>query len=426
MGHDSAAVRQRGQKGTTAVSSNNGNNAKKSGRHGQNEEQASSGLAGLLKFILVLIFLAVGGLAVFAFAVPDDNYPVPFSYPSLPSIQVNNHLAKAERLYDGLLLGPEHIEHYKGDMYTGLIDGRVVKISNKGQISTVARFDTGHHCDVHDDEEECDKKAPYTCPLGFKFHTDGFMYICDTYLGLHKVNVNTGEVKVLLPSSVLVGGRPLNFLNNIDIGSDGIIYLSDSSAYPKHTLFLDLLDGRPTGRLFRYDPVRNTTNILLDNLGFANGVQLSKNEDFVLVSETFRARIMKYNLKGKNAGKADVFAENLPLFPDNIRPSVSGGFWVAGPLTRYKEKKYNLFDFIGPRPWLRKILTLLPPEWLAGIWDTGSMLVELNPKGEIVRMLMDEEGTTIVKTTSVEDVKGVLYLGSYHEPYIGRLDARNL
>jgi len=46
-------------------------------------------------------------------------------------------------------------------------------------------------------------------------------------------------------------------------------------------------------RLLRYDPLHNSTEVLLDNLHFANGVQLSRYSDFVLVVETSRARVMK-------------------------------------------------------------------------------------------------------------------------------------
>ena len=46
-------------------------------------------------------------------------------------------------------------------------------------------------------------------------------------------------------------------------------------------------------RLLRYDPLHNSTEVLLDNLHFANGVQLSRYDDFVLVAEGSRARIVK-------------------------------------------------------------------------------------------------------------------------------------
>jgi len=47
-------------------------------------------------------------------------------------------------------------------------------------------------------------------------------------------------------------------------------------------------------RLLRYDPLRNSTEVLLDSLHFANGVQLSRYGDFVLVVEASRARIIKF------------------------------------------------------------------------------------------------------------------------------------
>jgi len=49
-------------------------------------------------------------------------------------------------------------------------------------------------------------------------------------------------------------------------------------------------------RFLRYDPLHNSTEVLLDNLSFANGVQLSRYDDFVLVAETARARIKKFVL----------------------------------------------------------------------------------------------------------------------------------
>ena len=47
-------------------------------------------------------------------------------------------------------------------------------------------------------------------------------------------------------------------------------------------------------RLLRYDPLHNSTEVILKNLHFANGVQLSKYDDFILVAECSRARIIKF------------------------------------------------------------------------------------------------------------------------------------
>jgi len=53
----------------------------------------------------------------------------------------------------------------------------------------------------------------------------------------------------MLPCGINIDGRPLNFLNDLDIDTDGNIYLSDSSRYQRRDFLLDRLDGRGTGRL---------------------------------------------------------------------------------------------------------------------------------------------------------------------------------
>jgi sugar lactone lactonase YvrE len=40
-------------------------------------------------------------------------------------------------------------------------------------------------------------------------------------------------------------------------------------------------------------------------------------------------RIVKYWLKGPKAGSHEIFFDNLPGYPDNIRSDGRGGFWVA-------------------------------------------------------------------------------------------------
>lgn len=57
-------------------------------------------------------------------------------------------------------------------------------------------------------------------------------------------------------------------------------------------MLLELL-GTPTGRLVKYDPKTKKNTVLLNGLHFANGVQLSKNEDFVLVADMMQSRIMR-------------------------------------------------------------------------------------------------------------------------------------
>ncbi|CAG7828399.1 unnamed protein product, partial [Allacma fusca] len=84
---------------------------------------------------------------------------------------------------------------------------------------------------------------------------------------------------------------------------------------------------------------------------FANGVQLSENEDFVLVSESIRSRVLRYHLKGPKAGQKDVFMDGLPGVPDNIRSNGKGGFYIV--LTQPRQ---FFGDNIGRLPIVRKII----------------------------------------------------------------------
>ena len=48
-----------------------------------------------------------------------------------------------------------------------------------------------------------------------------------------------------------------------------------------------------------------------------------------LVNETGSYRTLRYWLKGEKAGTSDIFADNLPSFPDNITFNGKDRFWVA-------------------------------------------------------------------------------------------------
>lgn len=54
--------------------------------------------------------------------------------------------------------------------------------------------------------------------------------------------------------------------------------------------FFILLEGEATGRLLRYDLPTKTTHVVLDGLAFPNGVQFSKDQSFLLFTETTNCR----------------------------------------------------------------------------------------------------------------------------------------
>ena len=72
------------------------------------------------------------------------------------------------------------------------------------------------------------------------------------------------------------------------------------------------IEGRPSGRLLRYDPATRATHVLARNLMFANGVALSPGQDFLIVAESFRMRLQRFNITGPKAGTLEQFGPILP------------------------------------------------------------------------------------------------------------------
>jgi sugar lactone lactonase YvrE len=69
--------------------------------------------------------------------------------------------------------------------------------------------------------------------------------------------------------------------------SDGTVYFSDASTrFGFDRWFLACLESRHTGRLLKYDPRTGKASVVLDNLAFANGVALPRDEAFVIVCES--------------------------------------------------------------------------------------------------------------------------------------------
>ncbi|ELU04275.1 hypothetical protein CAPTEDRAFT_171602 [Capitella teleta] len=372
----------------------------------------------LVTFVLPIVFLLI-----VVIVVPSKVNAVEYSLPNPPvwegPLKPNDLLLQSERIFEGKIKGPESMVNQNGHIYTGTADGKVLHIY-KGEIQVLATLGQPP-CGSFADEPNCGR------PLGMRIDKEGYLVVIDTYLGLFRINVATGDVFQIFSTSMKIGNRDPVFMNDLDVASDGMMYITDSSIFQRREFPLDVLEGRNHGRLIQYDPETNSSRVILENLAFANGVQLSKKEDFVLVAETTRFRIIKYHLKGPKTGRAEVFIENLPVSPDNIRRSSTGGFWVAGAVCRGHHMTFNLFDWIGPKPWLRSLVSRQLPLWLVhkALMPCG-MILELNQQGDIVRAFMDPSGEKVAFLSEVEDDSGILYLGSFSTPFMSRLNINKL
>ncbi|XP_032715237.1 adipocyte plasma membrane-associated protein isoform X6 [Lontra canadensis] len=237
-----------------------------------------------------------------------------------------------------------------------------------------------------------------------------------------------GEVKLLISSETPIEGRKMSFVNDLTITQDGRkIYFTDSSSkWQRRDYLLLVMEGTDDGRLLEYDTETKEVKVLLDQLRFPNGVQLSPTEDFVLVAETTMARIRRFYLSGLMKGGADLFVENLPGFPDNIRPSSSGGYWV-GMATIRSNPGFSMLDFLSERPFIKRmIFKLFSQETVMKFVPRYSLVLELSDSGAFRRSLHDPNGQVVSYISEVHEHDGHLYLGSFRAPFLCRLSLQSV
>jgi sugar lactone lactonase YvrE len=343
------------------------------------------GAVGMIT-ILILIFFSQP-------AIIDPAAYTPLKPQKLSgALASNSLLQKAELLAVGRINGPEEVAvDRQGRIYGGTQDGKIMRLLPDGQLETFAETNGR--------------------PLGIQFDKNENLIVCDAYKGLLSINPQ-GESRVLTTSA---DGVPFKFTDALDISSNGIIYFTDaSSKYGQNEYMYDLLESKPYGRFLSYDPATGKTRVLLETLYFANGVALSKQEDFVLINETYRYRIIRYWLKGPKAGTDEIFIDNLPGFPDNISSNHNGIFWLALFTVRN-----TAADKLHPFPFLKAQLSKLPK----ALWPKPKpygLVLALNEQGEIIKSLHDPEGKHLKEITSAREYDGYLYLGSLHNDRIGK------
>ena len=66
-----------------------------------------------------------------------------------------------------------------------------------------------------------------------------------------------------------------------------------SSQYAIHNGWLDIVEAKAYGKVFHYNPTVGRTTLLKKHLHSCNGIALSSGEDFLIVAEFSRARLLK-------------------------------------------------------------------------------------------------------------------------------------
>ncbi|KAJ7979231.1 Strictosidine synthase [Quillaja saponaria] len=287
-------------------------------------------LAGFLAFTIQIFFSSPISL---------DTLELPTASPFL--LPINNQLQKVIKLGEGLLKDPDDV----------CVDEEGTLIQQLGMVGL-----------------------------------EGGLIVCDSEKGLLKVGED--GVTVLVSH---VNGSKLRFADDVIEASDGGLYFSVASTkFELHNWYLDVLEAKPHGQLIKYDPSSNETSVVLDKLAFANGVALSKEEDYLVICETWTYRCLKYWLNRVKKGETEIFIENLPGAPDNINLAPDGSFWIAlFQLTsdgRFVHTSKVFKHLVASSPRLIKLMN--------GVYRKA-MVVNVAADGKIIRKFDDPNGKVI-------------------------------
>ncbi|KAK3019888.1 hypothetical protein RJ639_002937, partial [Escallonia herrerae] len=387
---------------------------------------------------LILLTLIMGFIIMDPFDLSPvgghDFRPVKNDIASYQKVMENWHGDNQNRLGLGVrefvdqVYGPESLEFdaVGRGPYAGLADGRVVRWMGENN----AGWETFAIVTRNWSEKLCARGVDSTTskqwkheprcgrPLGLRFHKEsGELYIADSYYGLMVVGPEGG---LATPLATHVEGKPILFANDLDIHKNGSIFFTDTSKrYNRVNHFFIMLEGESTGRLLRYDPPTRTTHVILEGLAFPNGVQISKDQSFLLFTETTNCRVMRYWLEGPRSGTTELMAD-LPGFPDNVRLNEKGQFWVAIDCCRTRAQEVLVHN-----PWLRNIYFRLPfpMRYLAKMMGTKmySVISLFDEKGEIVDVLEDKKGAAMKLVSEVRETKGKLWIGTVAHNQIATL-----
>ena len=354
-----------------------------------------------LKFIPFL-------LACSLFASSCSIQPVTWQPPAKPAftgkLSLNDKLVKATKIDLNGWYGPEEFAFDEaGNIYCGVHRGE--QDFTKGAILKITRDGTV--------EEYLHTDAWVT---GMQFDKMGNLIALIQNVGLVSINPNK-EITTLVSKDT--EGRPIKMGSGLKIAKDGKIYFANlsskntTSAKYINQLFLEL---KPTGGVFCYDPTTKYLTSLSNGNYFANGLALSKDEDFLLVSETSKYRILKYWLKGEKVGTPEVFLDNLAGFPNNITLRENGNFWVG-----FSTKRNDQLDKIHPKKRIKQLVYSLPSFVQPKVEKFG-MVLEISETGNIVQALFDSKGEIVIEAGAVKENQNYLYLGGDIVSYIARYE----
>jgi ribose transport system permease protein len=319
--------------------------------------------------------------------------------------QQNDRLVGAEAIGLDQVEGPEDVILDRQDrLYGSTRDGNIIRFSG-------TRFE---------------KREVFAHiggrPYGMQFDKDENLIVCVGGMGVYGVKPS-GEVFKVTDET----GRTWTKLNDdsrvrmaddLDIAPDGKIYFSDcTTRYEAANYPLEVVEGRPNGRVLCYDPATGTTRKVIKSFYFPNGVCIAHDGRSALIASTTDCRIYRHWLAGPSSGKTQILIDEMPGHPDNINRASDGNYWLA--LVGIRGPAFDLS--MRKAAFRRRMAKQVPlDEWLGPNLNYGCV-VKFDEAGNILETFWDPTGLSHASVTSIREHKGYLYLGGLENNRIGRI-----
>lgn len=348
-----------------------------------------------MKYFLIIL----SSILLYFLIWPNNVEPISWQSTSANPLPKTTYIKNYKLLKFKLGHGPEDIAvDNEGNVYGGLKQGVIEVVSSDNSKNLNWTNTAGR-------------------PLGLHFDQEKNLVIADAKRGLLKVSQDGKRVELLVDK---YNDLRFNLTDDLDIASDGKIYFSDASyKYPPGETVYAFIESNANGRFLVYDPEFKKTTLLLDKLYYANGIAISQDEDFVLVVESTRYRVVRYWLKGERKGKADIFIDNIDGVPDGISRASDGGFWL--PLV---SRRSAILDKFSDKPFIRKIISRIPA-WARPIPKGSARFLKLSKDGKIEQSF-EIDPTVIKNVSSVQEHGNSIYLGSYSEKIILKITTSSI
>jgi sugar lactone lactonase YvrE len=335
------------------------------------------GWAACFALLAVVVYLLVAPTRV-----EPASWPRPEAAPLEGPFAANELLREHRAIATGT--GPEDVAIAgDGRMFTGLADGRVLVID--GDAAPRTWCTTGGR------------------PLGLAFAPDGALWIADARKGLLRTDDGGAIVQTIDHAD---DGSRIGLADELVFTKAGTVWFPDpSTRWDVEDSVPDALENQATGRVLHHDPRAGTTEVVFDELRFANGIVLADDEQSLLVAETFAYRVTRLWIDGPKKGTREPFTAALPGFVDNLDLDANGTLWIGIPSLRS-----GLLDALLPHPWLRRVLSRVPLA-LQPVPPPYGLILGVGPDGAPRFALHDPQGD-VFAITSATPLGDELVLGS--------------